>query len=101
MIKYFASKHIPIISFLWEYSKCEIENIFFGSYFQKKINQGNLSDYGIKEYFKKVKSMSQGKCLTFHCSNKTGLILRHKESGRSQHNTKHVSSSSSSSTVSV
>jgi hypothetical protein len=36
-IKYFAPKHISIISFLWVYSKREIKMIFLGSYFQKKL----------------------------------------------------------------
>jgi hypothetical protein len=46
MIKYFPSKHISIISFLWVYSKCEMRKYDFWAIFSEKINQGR--DEGIK-----------------------------------------------------
>jgi hypothetical protein len=35
MIKYFASKHTSIISFLWVYSKCEIKKYDFWIFSEK------------------------------------------------------------------
>jgi hypothetical protein len=44
-VKYFSSKHITVISFLWVYSIHEIKKYDFLSYFQKKIREEVKGNY--------------------------------------------------------